>query len=38
MIEVQDLVALIKAYNPKSDESLIKAAYTYGNEMHKGNP
>lgn len=36
MIEVQDLVALIKAYNPKSDESLIKAAYTYGNEMHKG--
>lgn len=36
MIEVQDLVALIKAYNPKSDASLIKAAYAFGDEMHTG--
>lgn len=36
MIEVQDLVALIQAYNPKSDESLIRAAYAFGDKMHKG--
>ena len=36
MIEVQDLVALIKAYNPKSDENLIKSAYSFGDDMHKG--
>jgi len=36
MIEVQDLVALIKAYNPKSDENLIRQAYAFGHEMHKG--
>ena len=36
MIEVQDLVALIKAYNPKSDANLIRRAYAFGDEMHKG--
>ncbi len=36
MIEVQDLVALIKAYNPRSDENLIVSAYAFGEEMHRG--
>lgn len=36
MIEVQDLVALVQAYNPKTNEDLIRSAYAYGDEMHKG--
>lgn len=36
MIEVQDLVALIKAYNPRSDENQITSAYAFGEEMHRG--
>ncbi len=36
MIEVQDLVALIKAYNPKLDEAKIRAAYEFGEAMHEG--
>ena len=36
MISVDDLVALIRTYNPKSDEALIRAAYDYGRDMHEG--
>ncbi len=36
MIAVDDLIELVRAYNPKSDESLIRAAYDYGLEMHEG--
>src|SRR6056297_1224364 len=31
-----DLVELIRTYNPKTDESLLKAAYAFGEEMHAG--
>jgi GTP pyrophosphokinase/guanosine-3',5'-bis(diphosphate) 3'-pyrophosphohydrolase len=36
MIPVEDLITLIHAYNPKSDEKLIRAAYEYGRAMHEG--
>ncbi|WP_371157221.1 bifunctional (p)ppGpp synthetase/guanosine-3',5'-bis(diphosphate) 3'-pyrophosphohydrolase [Jannaschia sp. 2305UL9-9] len=36
MIEVDDLIALVRAYNPRCDEALIRAAYAYGAEMHAG--
>ncbi|MGJ8547110.1 MAG: RelA/SpoT family protein [Sulfitobacter sp.] len=35
-ITADDLVALIRAYNPKSNEKLIRAAYDFGREMHEG--
>jgi GTP pyrophosphokinase/guanosine-3',5'-bis(diphosphate) 3'-pyrophosphohydrolase len=36
MIACQDLIDLVRAYNPKTDEKLISAAYDYGREMHEG--
>ncbi|MFV2002064.1 MAG: bifunctional (p)ppGpp synthetase/guanosine-3',5'-bis(diphosphate) 3'-pyrophosphohydrolase [Paracoccaceae bacterium] len=36
MIDVQDLIALVQAYNPRSNHKLIRAAYDYGREMHNG--
>ncbi|RKF14681.1 bifunctional (p)ppGpp synthetase/guanosine-3',5'-bis(diphosphate) 3'-pyrophosphohydrolase [Roseovarius spongiae] len=36
MIAVEDLIALVRAYNPKTDESLLRAAYGYAREMHEG--
>ena len=36
MIASEDLVALVRNYNPKTDEALIKQAYAYGAEMHDG--
>ena len=36
MIDVGDLVALVQAYNPASDEDLIRRAYDYGALMHEG--
>ncbi|MDR9484860.1 MULTISPECIES: RelA/SpoT family protein [Sediminimonas] len=36
MIAVDDLVALVRIYNPKTDEALIRAAYDYGLQMHAG--
>jgi len=36
MIAVEDLIRLVRAYNPRTDEALIRAAYDYGREMHKG--
>ena len=36
MIAADDLIALIRNYNPKTNETLIRKAYTFGNEMHDG--
>ncbi|MGB3407116.1 MAG: bifunctional (p)ppGpp synthetase/guanosine-3',5'-bis(diphosphate) 3'-pyrophosphohydrolase, partial [Jannaschia sp.] len=36
MIEVDDLIALVRAYNPRTDADLIRTAYVYGAEMHAG--
>ncbi len=36
MIEVEDLIAQVRAYNPKTDADRIRAAYAYGQEMHEG--
>ncbi|MEP2639315.1 bifunctional (p)ppGpp synthetase/guanosine-3',5'-bis(diphosphate) 3'-pyrophosphohydrolase [Roseobacter sp.] len=35
-ISADDLVGLVKEYNPKTNESLIRAAYAYGLDMHEG--
>ncbi|NSX53939.1 RelA/SpoT family protein [Parasulfitobacter algicola] len=36
MIAVDDLIALVRSYNPKTNENLIRAAYDYGRDMHEG--
>ncbi|MCC1491030.1 bifunctional (p)ppGpp synthetase/guanosine-3',5'-bis(diphosphate) 3'-pyrophosphohydrolase [Cognatishimia sp. F0-27] len=36
MIAVDDLVALVRNYNPKTNEPMIRAAYDYGQAMHSG--
>ncbi len=36
MIDVEDLVALVRTYNPRSDSALIRRAYDYGRRMHAG--
>ena len=36
MISADDLIALVRTYNPKTNEQLIKAAYDYGGLMHEG--
>jgi len=36
MIDVEDLVELVRNYNPNSDSDLIRRAYAYGKEMHEG--
>ena len=36
MIPVEDLLAKVRAYNPNTNEPLIRAAYFYGWDMHKG--
>ncbi len=33
---VEDLVTLVRAYNPKSNADLIRRAYAYGERMHEG--
>ena len=35
-ITVDDLIALVRTYNPKTNETLIRAAFAYGAEMHDG--
>ncbi|GLQ25333.1 RelA/SpoT family protein [Sulfitobacter pacificus] len=35
-ITADDLVALVRRYNPKTNEKQIRAAYDYGAEMHDG--
>ncbi|WP_226625918.1 RelA/SpoT family protein [Alloyangia pacifica] len=36
MIAAEDLVALVRNYNPKTNEALIREAYDYGLRMHEG--
>ncbi|MDN5787223.1 bifunctional (p)ppGpp synthetase/guanosine-3',5'-bis(diphosphate) 3'-pyrophosphohydrolase [Pseudorhodobacter sp.] len=36
MIDVEDLVALVHNYNPRSNAELIRAAYAYGLRVHGG--
>ncbi|MBU1279831.1 MAG: bifunctional (p)ppGpp synthetase/guanosine-3',5'-bis(diphosphate) 3'-pyrophosphohydrolase [Alphaproteobacteria bacterium] len=36
MIDVEDLIALVRNYNPKTNANLIREAYAYGREMHEG--
>jgi GTP pyrophosphokinase/guanosine-3',5'-bis(diphosphate) 3'-pyrophosphohydrolase len=36
MIDVEDLVALVKNYNPRCNTALIRQAYAYGKKMHEG--
>ncbi|MFN4100640.1 MAG: hypothetical protein ACK4GT_12770, partial [Pararhodobacter sp.] len=36
MITPDDLVALIRNYNPTCDEALIRRAWDYGDGMHAG--
>jgi GTP pyrophosphokinase/guanosine-3',5'-bis(diphosphate) 3'-pyrophosphohydrolase len=36
MIDVEDLIALVRNYNPRSNADLIRQAYAYGMKMHDG--
>ncbi|MGB3313906.1 MAG: bifunctional (p)ppGpp synthetase/guanosine-3',5'-bis(diphosphate) 3'-pyrophosphohydrolase [Albidovulum sp.] len=36
MIDVEDLIALVRNYNPRTNADLIRAAYDYGMRMHEG--
>ncbi|NRA98476.1 MAG: bifunctional (p)ppGpp synthetase/guanosine-3',5'-bis(diphosphate) 3'-pyrophosphohydrolase [Rhodobacteraceae bacterium] len=36
MLDADDLITLVRHYNPKSDCKLIRRAYEYGRQMHDG--
>lgn len=36
MIDVEDLIALVRNYNPRCNADLIRRAYAYGMKMHDG--
>ena len=36
MIPVEDLIAKVRAYNPKSSETLLREAYAFGKASHEG--
>jgi len=36
MIDADDLVSLVRNYNPKTDEALLRGAYSYAGRMHEG--
>lgn len=36
MIDVKSLVDHVRAYNPETNEELIRSAYSYGKQMHEG--
>jgi GTP pyrophosphokinase/guanosine-3',5'-bis(diphosphate) 3'-pyrophosphohydrolase len=36
MIDVEDLIALVRNYNPRCNADLIRRAYGYGMKMHEG--
>ena len=36
MIAVEDLIALVRNYNPKTNENLLREAYEFGLAMHEG--
>ena len=33
---VDDLIARVRSYNPRTDEALLRTAYAYGADMHEG--
>ncbi|SFR11263.1 RelA/SpoT family protein [Poseidonocella sedimentorum] len=36
MFSVDELISLVRTYNPRTDEDLIRRAYAFGKEMHEG--
>ena len=36
MIDVEDLLSLVRNYNPKCNEALLRGAYDYAKDMHEG--
>ncbi|WP_138919560.1 HD domain-containing protein, partial [Oceanicola sp. S124] len=36
MVPVDELVALVTAYNPKSNTAMLRRAYDFGRDMHEG--
>jgi GTP pyrophosphokinase/guanosine-3',5'-bis(diphosphate) 3'-pyrophosphohydrolase len=36
MIDVEDLISMVRAYNPKANFERIRSAYAYGLKMHEG--
>ena len=36
MIDVEDLIVLVRNYNPRSNVDLLRRAYAYGMQMHEG--
>jgi GTP pyrophosphokinase/guanosine-3',5'-bis(diphosphate) 3'-pyrophosphohydrolase len=36
MLAADDLIALVRAYNPRTDENLLRVAYDYGRAAHEG--
>ena len=36
MIDVDDLIALVRNYNPRTNTDLLRRAYAYGTQMHDG--
>jgi GTP pyrophosphokinase len=36
MIDVEDLLSLVRNYNPKCNEALLRGAYAYAQKMHEG--
>ncbi len=35
-IDVEDLLSLVRNYNPKTDEAMLRGAYAYAQQMHEG--
>ena len=36
MLDADDLIALVRNYNPKTNEALLRGAYAYAQRMHEG--
>ena len=36
MIDVEDLISLVRIYNPRTNADLLRRAYVYGRQMHEG--
>ena len=35
-VDVDDLIALVRNYNPRTNADLLRRAYAYGTQMHAG--
>ena len=35
-VDAEDLIALVRNYNPRTNADLIRQAYGYGRQMHDG--